>query len=114
MGDTTGDTGSINALHDICEKHETPLFAIKVDFWMLNGITMLEENTWKNKDKSFRLLRSLSRAQLNALNDENHCEINDSHFEIYLIVRRRIRWRWGKFQVDYSRRRDARRHSWAP
>jgi len=48
MGDTTGDTGSINALHDICEKHETPLFTIKVDFWALNSITMLEKNTWIN------------------------------------------------------------------
>jgi len=35
MGDTTGDTGSINALHDICEKHKAPLCTMKAEFQAL-------------------------------------------------------------------------------
>ena len=42
MGDTTGDTGSINALHDICEKHEAPLYTMKVDFWTLTNVKHYE------------------------------------------------------------------------
>lgn len=129
MGDT-GDTGSIKAFRDIYGRKKSTPRDIKITFNTTNG---REHYNAHNIYKLLKVLdffcRPVFRIRLFLANLSNNyyvqsnaymciiSEINNLSLcpllslKVYLIVRRWVWWRWGKFQVDYSRRRDARRHS---